>query len=384
MKLEIRNKLELSEFAYLIVFSFFIFSSIITYSTLNMSRILIYFARVIMLLVVVFFKIKSSSNKLLNILLLICFLFLAVAIKLHSGRWNALDIGMLMIGASNAKFINIAKTYRLVATITIVAIMLMFFLGLIDENIVYRGSVVRHSFGFIYATDLVALFFYILLADFYICNYENKKFTYRYPIYVIIALFSYKMCDARLGTICILMMIPAVLYLKRIRKRITRIEELILKYSISIFAAFTVILVQIYILYPRNKFIERMDALLSYRLYYSKIGVLRYGYKLFGQKVEMHGGDSKDYFFIDSSYMNIILVYGVISLICVCLIFTYITKISIKKCDYLLPFVIFMIAVNSFVGQQLLDIAYDVFLLSFLSKDGNKISMYNLIRRLKL
>lgn len=98
----------------------------------------------------------------------------------------------------------------------------------------------------------------------------------------------------------------------------------------------------------------------------------------------MHGGDSKDYFFIDSSYMNIILVYGVISLICVCLIFTYITKISIKKCDYLLPFVIFMIAVNSFVGQQLLDIAYDVFLLSFLSKDGNKISMYNLIRRLKL
>jgi len=184
-------------------------------------------------------------------------------------------------------------------------------------------------------------------------------------IYVILSALVYYFCNARLGTVCILLLIPASIYLKYRRGKLFWIEKALLSYCVPIFTTMMMVTVQLYIKYPRMALLSTLDRVLSFRLYYSKMGVIIYGYKLFGQKIEMHGAGERDYFFIDSSYMNIALVYGIVILVVVVLFFARIAHWRTERHELLIPVIILLIAVNSIVGQQMLDIAYDVFLLLF-------------------
>lgn len=377
-------KVGINDLIYLIAFAVFMFASILSYSTLGLSRTIIHVARIIVIAAVFSIEMQQNKQKLKTIILFMLFIVLSVLIKMNTDRWSILDIGMLILGAKNVKFINIAKVYRAVASFTLILIIMMFLCGIIDENLFYRGSIARHSFGFIYATDLAALVFYILLSDLYIAKSENKIMFYRYIIYIILSMLIYFLCDARLGTICILMLIPADIYINHSERNLMKIEKFLLTYSVPIFTVLMITITRLYIVFPTNSILEKLDSLLSYRLYYSKMGVLLYGYKLYGQKIEMRGAGSEHYFYIDSSYMNIALIYGVIVLLLVCFIFVSISRKKVNNGEILLPVIILLIAINSFVGQQMLDIAYDIFLLAFLADTKEyKINLKRILRRLK-
>lgn len=356
---------------FLIAFSLFIFTSILMYSTLNLSRNFLYIARIFLLVTVLFIEMQKKNQKVLHLIVFFLFLGLSCVAKFRNGQWNILDIGILIIGAKNVRFIDIVKVYRMTSIVALLIILSLFACGIIDENLYFRRDIARHSFGFIYATDLVALIFYILLSDFYIIQNKSKQRTisnfFHYFIYFILGISVYFVCDARLGTICILLLIPANFYLKHLKKRASKLERFILVNSVPFFALLTLLLTELYILLPRSIILEKIDAPLSFRLYYSKMGVLIYGYTLFGQKIEMRGAGSSDYFFIDSSYMNIALVYGILVLVVICVLFSMTARKQMKKGSPILPLVFLIIAINSFVGQQMIDIAYDVFLLSFFS-----------------
>lgn len=126
-------------------------------------------------------------------------------------------------------------------------------------------------------------------------------------------------------------------------------------------------------LYDKNEFVSKtVNDLLTGRLSLSYEGIQNYGIHLFGQAIEWVGGtvyydtetDFSSYNYVDSSYIQILLSYGIIFLI-VLLIMGYICleKESWNDQEWYLGLVIVLSAVHSMFDPQLLWLQYDVFIL---------------------
>lgn len=141
--------------------------------------------------------------------------------------------------------------------------------------------------------------------------------------------------------------------------------------------------INVYIQLPKWFFV-RLNGLLTNRLALGNHAYLVNGLKMFGQNIIQSGwgGTSSEmfnnsignltYFFIDSSYIGMLLCYGVI--------FTVITlgAISInlysriKAEDALYMFVWLSILLVSAVDQHLLEVQYNVFLLGICAEFMNR------------
>ena len=83
--------------------------------------------------------------------------------------------------------------------------------------------------------------------------------------------------------------------------------------------------------------------------------------------MKMFMGDRSKYFFVDSSYLRILILYGVIVFILVLAVLTIISYRSISNAEYALATVLVIVAVSAVVEQRLVDISYDPFLIALLA-----------------
>ena len=73
------------------------------------------------------------------------------------------------------------------------------------------------------------------------------------------------------------------------------------------------------------------------------------------------------YFFIDSSFIRLLVVYGVVLSIIVIGIMVIISVRAELRQSYLLPAIILLITLSSLIDQHLLEISFNPFLLAFLA-----------------
>ena len=117
----------------------------------------------------------------------------------------------------------------------------------------------------------------------------------------------------------------------------------------------------------------KLDSNLSQRLSFSKKGIEVYGISIFGQYIPMQGNGGStqtpsNYFFLDSSYISILLQYGLIIFIVILIIWGMIGLRARKEKDWVLLWILAMIAFQSLMEQHLMDISYNPFLWIFLQK----------------
>lgn len=113
-----------------------------------------------------------------------------------------------------------------------------------------------------------------------------------------------------------------------------------------------------------------LDSTLEARLAFGKQGFEDFGVKLFGQKIDMigNGGTTKyqgEYFFLDCSYVNILLTWGLI-LFCIVIGIHIYTCNKNKQDEYFL-YAIAIIAINCVIAQHLMEIGYNPFPLALLT-----------------
>ena len=100
-------------------------------------------------------------------------------------------------------------------------------------------------------------------------------------------------------------------------------------------------------------------------------GIQNYGIHLFGQAIEWVGGtvyydtetDFSSYNYVDSSYIQILLSYGIIFLIVLLIGYHLLGKRIVERQEWYLGLVIVLSAVHSMFDPQLLWLQYDVFIL---------------------
>lgn len=331
----------------------------------------------------VLFKIFFMDRQALGGLLCnVFFVGLLVLTWRTSQNMELLAMGIFILGARDVEFRKIIKLYLIIGIAILAFIVVSSMTGVIRNLIYHRGqgSVARQSFGVVYPTDLAAHVLYIALA------YTYLKFSkLSYPFYLTLFLLSIvviKITDARLDALALLLIIPIVMIGQRARKnKVTSGIIASLFWTIPIVSAYVTIILNVF--YTQlNPILSNLDEILSGRLSLGYKAVNDYGFRTFGQYIPQHGwgglsgfkmaaSNQQRYFFIDSSFLRIPIMYGVIAGILVIMIMTVIAWRSTHYELYTLASILVVVAVSSMVEQRLTDISYDPFLIALLAVQHN-------------
>lgn len=385
-----QNIYELGLAIYLVV-SLIQFSTFMDYFSDNSMHYLLYIG-LGLILFKMFFLDKQDLKEFAVKILTLGFL---VLIWRTSSDFMLLTMGVYILGAKDVQFRRIIKLYFIVGTMTLLFIMLCSLTGVIKNLIYHRifNSVTRQSFGIIYPTDFAAHVLYLLLAYSYL-KFEQLSWG-SYACYLVIAWLLITFCDARLSAITIVIAIP-VLWLGQKALRGNKVARGLTYFYWWIPAILAYLTICSYYFYTQsNSLFEKMNYFLSGRLFLGKLAIDKYGFSWFGTHVIEHGwGGSKgfkmttsnpdNYFYIDSSFLRVAILYGIIALIIIVTIMTIITWRSVHVYRYALASIITLVAISAIVEQRLVDLSFNPFLLALLANIYPKDVRLGRIRNEKL
>ena len=369
----IEYKKHLGDMAYLVLFFLFTFDKMLG-TTMIGSRYpeIIKMSLRGLLAFYLFYKLWNGpkSKKWELVLYLAIILVSAIAWR-RTGNIELLEVAFLIIGARDVDFSKILRVYLIVTVPILVGTVVGSQLGIVENLIYHRGQTPRAAFGFIYPTDFVANIFYIVLVW---CVLRNVALRYcELAFIVILAVFAYVFCEARMNVLCLTLAAVSFLVLKKwnstgkFRKK-AEIESgvsLLLIWGSAFFAFLMVFLSYFY--RPDSVFWQKMNAFLTERLFYGHRGFEEFGVTLFGQKLPIHGMGGtteliEDYFFLDSSYVKILLEYGIVLFVMVLVMFIFDAYKLRQRKQYYTLVALALLFVQCTMEHHMLEIAYNPFL----------------------
>lgn len=300
-----------------------------------------------------------------------------------SWRFSTSNLILVMmafiIAAKDVPFRQIIKYYFYVTLILLLSVICFSLLGVIKDLVfVVQGRAVRYSLGIVYPTDLAAHVLYLILAHAYL-NYRKLNWKY-YCSYLVIAAVLKFVTDARLSILCIIVTVPVLMIAKLSENPKHKISHFVLccYWALIPLLAF-ISFAGTYFFDNTNHIYYEIDHLLSGRLSYGLMAMYRYHpITTFGQKVVENGlGGSKGlsvfhnanvgYFYIDSSYLRLIIIYGAIVALIILSIMVAISLKGVFNHNYAITAIILVVTLSCFVEQHLLELSYNPFLLALLA-----------------
>ena len=266
---------------------------------------------------------KNSKFSIRNLLMwgLIALLILG-NIFFNQADSDLIYIVIFMLYCSKSKPEDVIKTYYISASVGIVLVIAAWFIGAIPSEV--RDG--RACLGFYFATFGPNLFLHTILA--YIASRNNRIKLSRWILIEIVNVWFYKMTDT-LAVFIIINMGIILYYVFNIEKvKQVLFAGKVCKRILEIFpfasAAVTILAQYLYIEHYNEPMYVAANVALSNRPYFGKIAIETYGISLFGQPITWFTGidgtkvSGMDYFYVDSSYLQVLLKYGIIMLFVLC------------------------------------------------------------------
>lgn len=377
LKLDKQNTGRILEMLYLLVFAAFI-----AWSFLNTTKFEIvwpnYFYSDLkaLLLLVIIVKAGYMGNYSKSDILSVFLIGAVILLNVSRNGYTELEILLLLIiGAKGIDLKDIVKVYFIVTTLLLIITIAAALTGRI-ENLVYlqEGRRSRMALGIGYPTDFSAYVFYDVIAYIYI---RSKKIKYiELAVLFASGIGVYLITDARLNTICIIAAVCIFFYLKiredygRKRQKECQINKLwsfLLALSPVLCGAFMIICSILYS--SGSRITDLLDRILNYRLYQGNKAIDIFGFTLWGQYIPMqgYGGTTdmpKHYFFLDSSYLSIVMQYGLLIFGIVLFIWIIISFRARKEKNWILLWIVAVISVQCMIEHHMLEIAYNPFILA--------------------
>ena len=367
------------EIAYLTVFS-----GLLIYSFLNTTMFQIQWSENFLpymriLLITCIFLRMCYSERYSTWEMIICagiFVVFAVVFR-RNGFDEVLNTALLIIGARGISFKKLVKIYFAISLILLLITIAAALTGHI-ENLVYmqEGRNIRIAFGCNYPTDFSAHILYLVLAYAYL---RKEKISY-FELLLIggLGVFVYIFCQARLNSICLGIIMFVFGGYKIWCKKCTKKKCIPFGWKIStVLSAVPVLCVGGMIICSmffssNNKFLVLLDRVLNYRLRLGKKGIDLYGLSYLGQWIPMQGNggtvkEQVNYFFLDSSYLYVLLQYGIIVLMIILGAMLIINYRAYLNQDFVLILALCIVAIQCMVEHHLMDMAYNPFLWAVLA-----------------
>ena len=321
------------------------------------------------MMVIKIFALDSSIDE---IAWFILFSMLLVIPAKNSGDTRLLFLVAFVLASKNIEFESILKTYIITISTELVFTIICALLGKIS-NLSYlnHGGGSSIALGSVYTTNFCAHIFYLVLA-YVILKKFNISLTAKIFIgFVGVFVLFYE--SVRLDGILIFAILLLTIFpsMVSISSKIRNIWLLCIE---SVIMVITIVLSYIYS--PTKNWMIFLDKLLSNRLFEGWQAFNLYTPTLFGQRIKMQGmgGESgtniflNNYFYIDSSYVQILFISGILSFIIV-FVLILIHSYRLQKRNNILIVSLLLVLVSSMIDDLLLNMSYNIFLLSLLAKN---------------
>ncbi|MFC6177407.1 hypothetical protein ACFQAV_11180 [Companilactobacillus huachuanensis] len=281
----------------------------------------------------------------------------------QSQSTSLVSMFVFMISSRNVDSRLINKIYLFISIGLMIVIILSALKGLIPNYVYFRDGLSRASLGIIYPTDFAAHVFYILASLAYL---RREKFNWKDFLFIVgISYWVYLQTNARLNFVCSLLLAIGMNLVKFDRKnhlqKITWLAPVI---------GATLMIFLTYIYNPSSRFLDLLNHLLSGRFSIVNEVIHEYGIHAFGGNILQNGlgGPTglnfnamySKYVFIDSSYLRLLLMYGVVSLIVTVTIISMMVK---KTTDRYLLVILLVIFISGAIENHMLELAYNPFFL---------------------
>lgn len=282
-----------------------------------------------------------------------------------------LDIALLMAGAMGIFYKKILKAGFWAGTYALLLTILGSLAGCIIDLVYAEGTQFRHSFGIVYPTDFAAHVTFIVIAGWVI--YGGSYALLSVGSVLVLAIFIFYYCHAKCSTIvlCLLAVVMLFYALRKKNKKIRRatgwIDELLI-YTMPLCAFVMIGLTLIY--NEENEVLRPLNAVLNNRLKLGLTAIRAYGIKTFGTAFEQigFGGGTAwswnlNYSFVDSSYVLILVRYGLLILLILCLLYILLGKKALQNGHGKIVLATTIIAIHSMIEHHFLEVSYNLFLL---------------------
>ncbi len=228
---------------------------------------------------------------------------------------------LMIISVRGISFRRIVRCLLITGTFIMLVTVIASQLGLI-ENLVYqsRNGRLAYALGIVYRTDFSAHVFFLFLGFMYLRRGRLKAIEY--AVIAVLALVIFEITLARNNTICILLFLTATAVYNIIKEHVSanagnRIDKVICVLCVLFIITCMISTIAITVIYsPENTVFAAMDNNIIVRLDMGNQAFHDYGLTMFGSDIPQWGlgGTSKSpdwYFFLDISYVNVLLCKGV-------------------------------------------------------------------------
>lgn len=290
--------------------------------------------------------------------------------SMNANTYSMIYYYILIIAAKNVDLKKILKLFIVLITVCLALTFLSAKLGIISglTNLRDNSSEIRYALGMDYPTDLAARIFYLEL--FYMVL---KKFKFSVPEYIIwisIITLVYIVTDTRLDVLLMVMLLVCCLFKNKIYEALEFIGNKTL--CILMLIATVAMILMTYAYTSQNIVLKLVNKALSGRLFYGKQAFIRYNVTFFGQWVpqEGNGGIHKaafEYFYIDSSFIRILMMQGLICFILIILTIGYLSNYYMSKRLFPLEIALIFMVLSSIIDQHLMEVTFNCLFLTLLA-----------------
>lgn len=299
-----------------------------------------------------------------------------VLIALFSGQKQLIYMSILIVSMYGISYRKLLKYYmQIVCSVFAVAFIFSIFGWIENLQFVRPTGEIRNSFGFIYPTDFAAHVFYIYMIGLVFAQRVHP--TVKLVLGVFLSGFVYYFSDARLDSATILI---GAIFIYVLDKEYKWLKNII-QYFPYVTACFAGVMIFLMFIYDQsNPVLKFLNSILSGRLQLSKNMLLKEGLNFFGNNIKLIGwGGGEEvikgtYNFLDSSYIQILFIYGIVFLIISLFLYTKMAQSMYRIKNYHILVITAIIALNSMVAHHFLAIHYNVlFYLMFASFEKHQV-----------
>lgn len=293
---------------------------------------------------------------------------------------DLLLIGPFIIGAKGVNFRDIISWYFYLTLILVMTMMILSLARIIPNLVYYSASrPTRYALGMLYPSVIAAHYFYLALTYCYLRF--GKLNVIDYLLIISGDVVCVLLTNTKLDFLATLLIIPVMIIAQRayFGKKWSSIIAAFWWMAIPISASIMIFLSYFY--NPSNHFLRKINSLFSGRLELGRLAFKKYDVNLLGrtiversfagikgQKLNNAGeGLPQNYFYIDSSYMRMLLLWGLLAFIIVIVCLTFIALRSTVRKTFILSAVILVASLSFMFEPHIIQIIYNPFLLALLS-----------------
>lgn len=284
-------------------------------------------------------------------------LFLVVSFALvsfisfwHNKNYIIADAAMVL-GSCSLSYDYIVRRVR-ISCLLLISLPFMFsVLGFIPDQTIYRpeSGITAHSFGFSYYSRFAYPVMCAILCQCYI--WRRRLLLYRVIVLFLLSYLLYMVSGTLLQVLTCLFLIAVAYITKRVHWDLRK-KWIVLTTSLiyPLICIFTYLTSKVYLLSDVLTDFSDLNAFSKGRASLNETAFQKYDVTLFGQMIEMDAGYyARNYFYIDSGYVLILLEQGLLYTVIVMIFYMIlVSKVCKAQNLYLLMYLMFFSIVNTF------------------------------------